>query len=103
MEITNTRISLRNEAKLKAYASITFDDCFVVRNLRVIEGKKGLFVAMPSKKRKDGTHQDIAHPITREMREKIENTVLDEYNKALSQQQSPSSQPIQEGQEEQGN
>jgi len=98
MEITNTRISLRNEVKLKAYASITFDDCFVVRNLRVIEGKRGLFVAMPSKKRKDGTHQDIAHPITKEMREKIENAVLGEYNKVVSQQQSPSSQPTQEEQ-----
>ncbi|MCD6413389.1 MAG: septation regulator SpoVG [Elusimicrobia bacterium] len=83
MEITDVRIFLRNEPKLKAYVSITFDGCFVVHNMRVIDGKNGLFVAMPSKKRKDGKHQDLAHPITAEMRQKIEDLVISKYKEAL--------------------
>ncbi len=84
MEITDVRIFLRNEPKLKAYVSITFDGCFVVHNMRVIDGKNGLFVAMPSKKRKDGKHQDLAHPITAEMRKKIEDLVISKYKEALA-------------------
>ncbi|PIU19013.1 MAG: hypothetical protein COT16_00400 [Elusimicrobia bacterium CG08_land_8_20_14_0_20_44_26] len=84
MEITEVRIYLREEAKLKAYATITFDGSFVVHNMRVIDGKNGLFVAMPSRKKKDGTHQDIAHPITADLRKKIEEAVLSEYNKTLA-------------------
>jgi len=88
MEITDVRIFLRDEAKLKGYATITFDSCFVIHNLRVIEGKNGLFVAMPSRKKKDQTHQDIAHPITPEMRKKIEEIVLGEYKKAVAESSS---------------
>ena len=84
MEITEVRITLRNEEKLKAFASITFDDCFVVRGLKVISGSQGYFVSMPSRKRKDGSYQDIAHPINNEMRKKIEDKVLDAFESELS-------------------
>ncbi len=81
MEITEVRISLRNDDKLKAFASITFDDCFVVRGLKIIEGANGSFVAMPSRKRNDGTYQDIAHPVNNHTRQKIEARILSEYAK----------------------
>ena len=77
MEITEVRVFPVNEEKLKAYATITFDDCFVVRDLKVIHGNSGLFVAMPSKKRKDGTFKDVAHPLNNQFRSKIEQAVLD--------------------------
>ena len=83
MEISEVRITLRNEEKLKAFASITFDDCFVVRGLKVISGSQGYFVSMPSRKRKDGSYQDIAHPINNEMRKKIEDKVLDAFENEL--------------------
>ncbi|MBN1981310.1 MAG: septation regulator SpoVG [Chitinivibrionales bacterium] len=84
MNITEVRITLRNEEKLKAFASITFDDCFVVRGLKVINGSQGYFVSMPSRKRKDSTYQDIAHPINNEMRKEIEDKVLDAFEKELN-------------------
>jgi len=65
--------------KLKAYASVVFDDCFVIRDLRVISGTTGLFIAMPSRKRKDGSFRDTAHPLNMETREKIERSILDQY------------------------
>ena len=80
MEITEVRISLHDEDKLKAFVTITFDDCFVVRGVKVILGNNGLFVAMPSRRKPDGTFQDIAHPINREMRERVEERVLQEYH-----------------------
>jgi stage V sporulation protein G len=79
MEITEVRITLTNEEKLKAFANITFDNSFVVRGLKVISGSQGYFVSMPSRKRKDGTFQDLAHPVTNELRKKIEDTVLDAF------------------------
>lgn len=79
MEITEVRISLRDDAKLKAFASLTFDDCFVIRGLKLIEGNAGMFVAMPNRKRPDGTFQDIAHPINHEMRERIEKRLIECY------------------------
>ncbi len=81
MEITEVRISLRNDDKLKAFASITFDDCFVVRGLKIIEGANGTFVAMPSRKRNDGTYQDVAHPVNNQTRQRIEARILSEYAK----------------------
>lgn len=81
MEVTEVRVFPVNEDKLKAYATVTFDDCFVVRDLKVIHGNSGLFVAMPSKKRKDGTFKDVAHPLNNEFRSKIENAVLDAYDR----------------------
>ena len=78
MEITEIRVYPveGEEDRLKAYATITFDNCFIVRDLRIINGNNGLFVAMPSKKRKDGTFRDIAHPLNSEMRSQIEGMVL---------------------------
>jgi len=83
MEVTEVRIFPMEEEKLKAYATITFDDCFVVRDLKVIKGNNGLFVAMPSKKRKDGTYRDTAHPLDNQTRQMIESKVLEEYNKEI--------------------
>ena len=84
MEITEVRVFPVSEEKLKAYVTITFDDCFVVRDLKVIHGNNGLFVAMPSKKRKDGTFRDTAHPLNNQTREMIESRVLSEYERELN-------------------
>ncbi|HET6349923.1 MAG TPA: septation regulator SpoVG [Candidatus Krumholzibacteria bacterium] len=81
MKITEVRVSLREDAKLKAFASITLDDSFVIRGLKIIEGKTGTFVAMPSRRRKDGEYQDIAHPINNDARAEMERIILDEYRK----------------------
>ena len=83
MEVTEVRIFPMQEERLKAYATITFDRCFVVRDLKVINGKNGLFVAMPSKKRKDGTYRDTAHPLDNQTRQMIESKVLAEYQKEI--------------------
>jgi stage V sporulation protein G len=80
MEITEIRISLRTDNKLKAFASITLDNRFVIRGLKIIEGAKGVFVAMPSRKRPDGTFQDIAHPINNETRSWMEQKVIAAYH-----------------------
>src|SRR5256885_17014491 len=82
MEITDVKVFPVDEDKLRAYVTITLDSCFVVRDLKVINGTTGLFVAMPAKKRKDGTYKDIAHPLNAEMRTKMERIVLAEYEKA---------------------
>lgn len=76
MEITEVKIFPVNEERLKAYVSITLDNCFVIRDLKIIYGNNGLFVAMPSKKRKDGQFKDIAHPLNQETRSMIENAVF---------------------------
>ena len=83
MEITEVKVFPVNEDKLKAYVTIIFDNCFVVRDLKIINGNSGLFVAMPSKKRKDGTFRDIAHPLNSEMRTSIENKILKSYQEEL--------------------
>ena len=83
MEITEVRVSLRDEPKLKAFVNVTFDNAFVIRGLKVINGTKGYFVSMPSRKRNNGTHQDIAHPINNEMRRLIEDKVLAAYENEL--------------------
>jgi stage V sporulation protein G len=83
MEVTEVRIFPMQEEKLKAYATITFDHCFVVRDLKIIKGNNGLFVAMPSKKRKDGAYRDTAHPLDNQTRQMIETKVLEEYNKEI--------------------
>jgi stage V sporulation protein G len=76
VEITEIRVTLRDEDRLKGFANVTFDSSFVVRGMKIIEGNDGLFVSMPSRKRSNGTYQDIAHPINRDMRELIEKSVL---------------------------
>jgi stage V sporulation protein G len=84
MEITEVRIFPVDEDKLKAYVTITLDRCFVVRGLKVIQGTGGLFVAMPAKRRKDGTFKDIAHPLNTETRERMERAILSEYDRELA-------------------
>lgn len=79
MEITEVKVFPVNEDRLKAYVSITIDGVFVIRDLKIIEGTGGLFVAMPSKKRKDGQFKDIAHPLNQETRDYIENKVFEAY------------------------
>lgn len=84
MTLSEIKIFLVDEERLKAYVSITIDDCFVVRDLKVIDGPQGLFVAMPSKKRKDGQYRDIAHPLNAETRQQIENAIFEAYDQELS-------------------
>ena len=79
MIITEVKVFPVNEDRLKAYVSITIDHVFVVRDLKIIEGTSGLFVAMPSKKRKDGQFKDIAHPLNQETRNEIERLVFEAY------------------------
>lgn len=86
MEITEVKVFPRGaseteDQKLKAYVSITFDNVFVVRGLKVIDGKNGLFVVMPSRKLSDGTFKDIAHPLNNDVRKLIETKVLSEFHK----------------------
>ena len=83
MEITQITISLRDEDKLRAYVTVVFDDEFVVKGLKVIRGSKRFFVSMPSRRFRDGSYHDIAHPITKECRERLEKAILEEYQKAL--------------------
>ncbi len=83
MDISEIRITLRDDNKLKGFASITLDNCFVIRGLKIIEGASGLFIAMPSRKRKDGTFQDIAHPINMATREWMESQVISAYKQEL--------------------
>lgn len=83
MDITEVRVFPVEEERLKAYVTITFDDCFVVRDLKIINGNTGLFVAMPSKKRKDGTYKDLAHPINNDFRSKLEKFVLEAYQREM--------------------
>ena len=89
MEITEVRVFPVSEEKLKAYVTITFDHCFVVRDLKVINGNTGLFIAMPAKRRKDGSFKDIAHPLNSETREKMERTILAEYDRELRKDAPP--------------
>ncbi|MCX5800359.1 MAG: SpoVG family protein [Candidatus Eisenbacteria bacterium] len=87
MQITEVRITLRDDQKLRAFASITIDNCFVVRGLKVIEGRDSrVFVAMPSKKKVDGTYQDVAHPINNECRDTLEDAVLRAYREEKTRQ-----------------
>jgi stage V sporulation protein G len=83
MEITDVRVFPVEEDRLKGYATITFDSCFVVRDVKIIEGPKGLFVAMPSKKRKDGTYRDTAHPLNSDIRCRIESMVIGAYRQEM--------------------
>ena len=87
IRITEVRIHLleQAESKLKAYANITFDDCFVVHGIRIIEGDKGLFVGMPRRRNLDGSTQDVAHPINNEARRLIQDRVLEAFHHAQQQ------------------
>ena len=84
MQITDVRVrKVAKEGKLKAVVSITMDEEFVVHDIKVIEGEKGLFIAMPSKKAVDGEYRDIAHPINSSTRDTIQMTILEKYQEML--------------------
>jgi stage V sporulation protein G len=85
MEVTGVRVFPVNEEKLKAFVSVIFDDCFVVSDIKIINGTNGLFISMPSKKRKNGTFRDIAHPLNNETRRMLEEKILARYNEVLAQ------------------
>lgn len=92
MRITDVRLRTvknENELKLKAYADVTFEECFVIHGLKVIDGQKGMFVAMPSRKMPDGEYKDIAHPITPELRKDITDSVIAKYKEVMSQETTP--------------
>ena len=89
MEITDVKVFPVNEERLKAYVTIIIDNCFLVREIKVINGNSGYFVAMPSKKRKDGTYRDLAHPINQETRDLLEKVVLDAYWKRVKEEEKP--------------
>ena len=80
MQITELRIrKVEDEGKLRAYVTVTFDNCFVVHNVKIIEGKSGLFIAMPSRKTANGEYKDVAHPISPEFRTELQNKIVSEY------------------------
>lgn len=85
MEITDVRVFPVNEEKLKAFVSIILDDCFVISDIKIINGNSGLFLSMPSKKRKNGSFRDIAHPLNNETRKLIEEKVFEKYNEVMAE------------------
>ncbi len=86
MEITDIRIKkLSAEGKMKAVVSVTFDDAFVVHDIKVIEGQEKLFTAMPSRRTPENEYKDIAHPINKEMRDYIEKSILEKYEQAMAE------------------
>ena len=81
MQITELRIrKVDDDTKLRAYVTVTFDNCFVVHNVKVIEGQNGLFIAMPSRKTANGEYKDVAHPISPEFRTELQGRIVDEHN-----------------------
>ena len=94
MNITDVRVRrVAKEGKMKAVVSITIDEEFVVHDIKVIEGEKGLFIAMPSRKATDGEDRDIAHPINSETREKIQGIILQKYEQVLAEEPVEAEQP----------
>ena len=86
MQITDIRVrKITKEGKMKAVVSVTFDDIFVVHDIKVIEGEKGLFIAMPSRRSGYGEYRDIAHPINSEMRDKLQRQILEKYEEAVKE------------------
>lgn len=81
MEITDVRVFTVNDPRVRAYVSVVFDACFMVNDLRIVEGKQGLFVSMPNRRRRNGDFKDIAHPLNQETRRRIEQRVLDEFTR----------------------
>ena len=86
MQITDIRVrKITKEGKMNAVVSVTFDEIFVVHDIKVIEGEKGLFIAMPSRRSGDGEYRDIAHPINSEMRDKLQKEILEKYEEAVKE------------------
>lgn len=86
MEITEVKVFPIQEEKLKAFVSIVFDHCFMVNDIKIIQGRDGLFISMPSRKKKNGEFKDVAHPLNNETRRMIEEKVLGEYDRVLGEQ-----------------
>jgi stage V sporulation protein G len=87
MQITDIRVrKVAKEGKMKAVVSMTIDDEFVIHDIKVIEGEKGLFIAMPSRKSTDGEYRDIAHPINSDTRQSIQNLILSKYQEAVAEE-----------------
>jgi len=85
MQVTDVRIrKITNEGKMKAIVSVTFDNCFVVHDIKIIEGQNGLFIAMPSRKTPEGEFKDIAHPINQETRDMVQKAVIEKYEAVIS-------------------
>ncbi|MDO4166406.1 MAG: septation regulator SpoVG [Eubacteriales bacterium] len=90
MQVTDVRVrKIAKEGKMKAVVSITLDEEFVVHDIKVIEGDKGLFIAMPSRRAGDGEYRDIAHPINSETRERLQRIILEQYDKAMAESAEP--------------
>jgi stage V sporulation protein G len=85
MEITEVKVFPVQEEKLKAFVSIVFDQCFMVNDIKIIQGREGLFISMPSRKKKNGEFKDVAHPLNNETRRMIEDKVLGEYERILGE------------------
>lgn len=83
MEITEVRVYPVREEKLKAFVSVVFDRCFMVNDIKVIQGKEGLFISMPSRRKKNGEFKDVAHPLNQDTRKWVEERILGEYRAAL--------------------
>jgi stage V sporulation protein G len=83
LEITEIRVTLRGEEKLKAFVTVTFDKCFAVRNMKIVHGEEGLMLCMPSRKLPDGTFKDVAHPINAEFRSYLEKRIFSVYEDEL--------------------
>ncbi len=83
MEITEVKVYPANEGKLRAYATMVIENCFIIRDMKLIQGENGMFVSMPSRRRKDGTFKDVAHPLNQETRKIIEVKVIDEFEKVM--------------------
>lgn len=87
MRITEINVKLRDEPKLRAFVNVTFENCFSVKGLKIIYSRKGLLLCMPSRRVEDGTQRDVAHPITKEFRTKLESEVLAEYYRVLERKE----------------
>jgi stage V sporulation protein G len=83
MNITEVKVFPASEGKLKGYATMVFDECFIVRDMKIIKSEKGYFVSMPSRRKKDGSFKDIVHPLNVETRKMIEDKVIEEYKKVV--------------------
>ncbi len=95
MEITEVSVRPVNDERLRAYVSITIEDALVIKDIKIVEGKNGLFVSMPSRRNKSGKYQDIAHPINTSFRKELERCIFDEYRKLVGAEV-PSERKIEE-------
>ena len=100
MEVTEIKVFPIEEEKLKAFVSIVIDNCFMVNDIKVIKGRDGLFISMPSRRKKNGKFKDVAHPLNNETRQMIEGLILTDYERALRGEQDESPRPEREERQE---